>query len=305
MRFLAVLLVAIALCQGETIEVRLRPDVTLAADRATLGDLAELAGDPQMVAQLAPLTVLDLPGLGEHLVDARTVRQSLGRAAVGRLSVSGACRLRRAIHTITPDELSAAARATVQANGDELQVEVVRTSSALAVPAAASPPTLIATPLDKSEVGEIPFTVRAVSGTRELGRSLVTLRIDRFRTVPVAARDLRRGEKLSTIDVVMRKLPIRGKEGFLEGDSVPGHVARLDIVAGSPFTALNLLLPRVVRGGSQVTVQIHRAGFDLSSAGVALADGDTGDRIPVRRATDGLIITARITGPGAVTPAEP
>ena len=288
----------------DPVQVALRPEVTIVGEHATLGDVAELSGDEAAISQLSLLTILALPGLGEHLIDARTVRQALGRAATGRLVIRGACRVRRAVRTISSADLAAVAIAAVDPGGDEIQVAVVRPPAALAVPEDLTPPNLVATALDRASTGEIPFSVRALSGTRELGRSLVTLRIDRFRTVPVAARTIRRGETLTASDVVARKVAVRGNERYLDATLAVGQAARLDITAGAPFTALNLLAPRLVRGGSPVTVQVNRAGFQLASNGTALADGNAGDAIPVRRATDGQIITARITGPGEVTPAE-
>lgn len=287
---------------GAEVEARLRAEVSVASVRATLADVAELSGDAQAVADLAPLTVMDLPDLAERKVDARVVRQSLGHAAAGRLTVSGSCRLRRATRAVSPDMLIAAARDTVAADGDELRITVLRAPAALAVPDATTPPILLAAPLDRIRTGDIPFTVRVLEGTHEWGRALLTLRIERSRTVAVAARTLRRGETVGALDVQMHQIPVDAHADYLASEVAIGQTVRLPIEAGVPFTRLNLIPPRDVRGGAPVTVVVERAGFAVSGSGTALADGGIGETIQVRRASDGRVINARITAPGMVTP---
>jgi flagella basal body P-ring formation protein FlgA len=301
-RLLALLTVWILAATGAEVEARLRAEVSVTAARATLADIAELSGDVQAMADLAPLTVMDLPDLAERTVDARVVRQSLGRAATGRLTVSGTCRLRRATQAVSPEALIAAARSTVASDGDEVRITVLRTPAALAVPASASAPTLVAAPLDRARTGDIAFTVRVLDGTQEWGRALLTLRIERFRTVPVAARALRRGETVGPLDVQTRQVPVVAHAGYLDSAVAVGQNVRLPIDAGAPFTKLNLIPPREVHGGTPVTVVVERSGFTLSGGGIALADGGLGDTIQVRRTSDGRVITARVTAPGVVTP---
>lgn len=287
---------------GADVDIRLRPSVTLPAAQATLADIADISGDAQLASTLASLTIIDLPTLGEHCIDERTIRQSLGRTAVGRVTVSGKCQLRRATHVVSTEDLIAAARAAVSADGDTVHITVVKEPPALAIPASAQLPTLIAAPLDNARTGTIPFTIRILDNGRECARTLVTLRIERLRTVPVAARALRRGDILSALDVASCSIAVDAHSHYLSRDLALGQVVRLDMKEGAPFTTMSLIPSRDVRGGTSVVVTVGRSGFAVTGNGTALADGSTGDMIPVRRASDGRVINARITGPGQVTP---
>jgi flagella basal body P-ring formation protein FlgA len=72
-------------------------------------------------------------------------------------------------------------------------------------------------------------------------------------------------------------------------------VLRYDLATGTPIVPSALQVKRAVRGGTSVRLVARSDRFEISAPGIALADGDIGDRIQVRRIADGRTTQARIS----------
>lgn len=279
----------------------LRPVVSVANERATLGEVAELSGDAAMIAVIRDLSVVELPDLRERKLEAPDIRQAIGHGVGTSLLVSGATRVTRRGRTITDAEIVQAATAAVLAEGDELVVSTLRSSGALIIPDGGSAVTMIAQPLDQSRTGDIPFRVRLMRGEVELARALVSLRVVRHRQMLVAARMLRRGERLGVGDIRTERVAVnRAGTTALTQDHIIGHEARMDLAEGIPLTAAVIMLPPNVRAGQGIMMQVNTERFQLTAKGQALNDGHIGEVIYVRRETDGRTVRGKIIADGQV-----
>ncbi len=279
----------------------LRPVVSVANERATLGEVAELSGDAAMIAVIRDLSVVELPDLRERKLEAPDIRQAIGHGVGTSLLVSGATRVTRRGRTITDAEIVQAATAVVLAEGDELVVSTLRSSGALIIPDGGSAVTMIAQPLDQSRTGDIPFRVRLMRGEVELARALVSLRVVRHRQMLVAARMLRRGERLGVGDIRTERVAVnRAGTTALTQDHIIGHEARMDLAEGIPLTAAVIMLPPNVRAGQGIMMQVNTERFQLTAKGQALNDGHIGEVIYVRRETDGRTVRGKIIADGQV-----
>ena len=297
---LLLLMVFFPLAAGE-VTVVLRPVVSVANERATLGEVAELSGDAAMIAVIRDLSVVELPDLRERKLEAPDIRQAIGHGVGTSLLVSGATRVTRRGRTITDAEIVQAATAAVLAEGDELVVSTLRSSGALIIPDGCSAVTMIAQPLDQSRTGDIPFRVRLMRGEVELARALVSLRVVRHRQMLVAARMLRRGERLGVGDIRTERVAVnRAGTTALTQDHIIGHEARMDLAEGIPLTAAVIMLPPNVRAGQGIMMQVNTERFQLTAKGQALNDGHIGEVIYVRRETDGRTVRGKIIADGQV-----
>lgn len=297
---LLLLMVFFPLAAGE-VTVVLRPVVSVANERATLGEVAELSGDTAMIAVIRDLSVVELPDLRERKLEAPDIRQAIGHGVGTSLLVSGATRVTRRGRTITDAEIVQAATAAVLAEGDELVVSTLRSSGALIIPDGGSAVTMIAQPLDQSRTGDIPFRVRLMRGEVELARALVSLRVVRHRQMLVAARMLRRGERLGVGDIRTERVAVnRAGTTALTQDHIIGHEARMDLAEGIPLTAAVIMLPPNVRAGQGIMMQVNTERFQLTAKGQALNDGHIGEVIYVRRETDGRTVRGKIIADGQV-----
>lgn len=161
----------------------------------------------------------------------------------------------------------------------------------------------------------IPLEVAPTQGSREAGNIAVAVRCqgDRpwtiyhrayvgvVREVAVLATAVRAGTVLSAAEVTVEARDIAQLNGnYLTPEQAIGKPVR------KPLAAKTVLVPemftsiRLVKTGDQVTIRNNAAGFEVSMAGIALMDGERGQRIRVRNAQSGRVIQATVTGLGVV-----
>jgi flagella basal body P-ring formation protein FlgA len=286
---------------AETAIITLRETASVAADGATIGDLADIEAPPALRDILAAVAVQELPDLAPRSVEAGAVRALARRAApAALLTVRGSCRLVRAAQAIPAAELEAAARSAVQAALPGAVVAVTRAATALSVPAG-TPPDLVAEPLAAIVVGAVPLRVRVLRHGRELGRTLVVLQVSQDADQVVAARAIARGAVIDLADLRVERLPLRaGMETVADPDALAGSVAKADIAEGAPVLKRSVRPHPLVEGGQPVVLVYAHGDFALSAPATAMGDGVVGDQVNVRRETDGRMVLATVTGPGAV-----
>jgi flagella basal body P-ring formation protein FlgA len=180
-------------------------------------------------------------------------------------------------------------------------ISVLRSTGAVTVPAGGNEPVVVAEALDHARAGDIPFRIRVLRGDVELARSLITLRIVREREVLVAARGIRRGERLGPGDLRLQRMVLgRTATTTLSGEDIVGREARIDLAEGAPLVATVLTVPPDIRTGQTVELLVIAERFSLSSRGEALNDGVVGQIIAVRRAADGRTVRGTVLGEGRV-----
>lgn len=283
------------------VSVVLRPVVSVAGERATLGEVAELTGDPDMILVIRDLPVMELPDLREHQLEADEIRRAVGQGLGSSLVVTGVSRVSRRGRVIAEADLIAVATATITAEGDDLTITTMRSSGALTVPDGGAELVMRAQPLDNSRSGDIPFRIRVMRGEVEVARALVTLRVVRHRDMAVAVRTIRRGERIGPGDVrTERMLVSRTWTKSCSLEDLIGREARMDLAEGTPLTAAVVILPPTVRAGQEIVLLVTSERFRLTAKGQALNDGRLGEIIAVRRGSDGRTVRGTVIADGQV-----
>jgi flagellar basal body P-ring formation protein FlgA len=293
------LLVGSALTSAEIVAVHLHPEVSLAAASATLADLADLSGPPDLVAAIARVPVQTLSA-HPVLVDERLVRVAVGKRAP--IVVSGTCRVRQPVRTIAVNELVQAARSAMVPASDDAEVTLVRSSGPLAFGDDGQIPQLKAEPLDRGRVGEVPVRIRIMRDEHEVERGLVVLKIERFARVAILAADVARGALVGAGDVTLQRIPLTPLtlDAFRDLAQVVGRQAIRDLAAGQVLTPGLAIEPLAVRPGQAITLWFKSGTIELSAPGEALAGGHTGDVVMVRRLADDQRIRGQVSGVGRV-----
>ncbi len=294
-------LAALLPLSGGEVSVSLRPQVTLAAERATLGDVADMSGDAGLIAVLRDLPIMELPDLAQRHLEADEVRRAVGHGLGRSLAITGTCDLSRRGRQITEDELIATARATITSDGDQLNVTTLRSPGALVIPDGGAETHLDAVALDRARIGDIPIRVRVLRGEVELARALITMRVVRQRDLLVAARPIKRGERIGAGDLRQERVTLtHGWNEEVTSKELLGREARLDLAEGTPLTTRLTVQPPDVRVGQRVVLQVISERFQLTVQGEALNDGRIGEVIPVRRASDGRTVRGTVIAEGQV-----
>jgi flagella basal body P-ring formation protein FlgA len=280
-----------------SIAIRARSDI--AKPLATLGDVADIAGDPAIVARLSVVQIAELPTLTPVTVDARLVTAQATRAAApARLMISGTGLVARQPRVVDAAELETVAAATMPGAEHHL----LRSSGSLTIPAG-DDVRLLAEPIDAVATGDIPFRVRAMSSSgSELGRALVVLTVRWRENVMVATRDLRRGEQIGVDDVrrEMRSVDRSNRASVIDPALIVGSVARRDIRAGELLSPTLVASAPAVRSGSVITAIWPGRGFTIEMEATALANARSGEQVGVRRVLDGALLQGVAQADGTV-----
>ncbi len=293
----------LALVGVEPVQVIVRAEVSVSADHATLADVAELRGDQEIISVLAGLPIVQLPDLSVKTIDGLVITKAIGRSLGDRFRVQGSGTVVRQALSIDEATLTKAAESVITVDDDEVKISVLRHSGAVAIPAGGSEHTFVVDALDKQLIGDIPVRVRVLRGEREFARALITLRVERHRTVVVAARALRRGDVLTPGDLRLKRMALtsRFSSGIKDIATLVGQEVRMEVEEGSPLQINLVSLPPAVRAGQTIELVVTNKNFHVSGTAVALGSGAIGDVINVRRQADGHTVRARIEGLGVVT----
>lgn len=131
----------------------------------------------------------------------------------------------------------------------------------------------------------------------------VTVKLQVWRNVLVAARPLQRGDGLSAADVISQERDITALGyGYLETlQQVQGRSLARNLTAGTVLTPAALGGRRMVRAGDHVQMLARIRGIEVRAEGIALGSGDNGARLRVRNSSSGRVLDAMVSAPGEVT----
>jgi flagella basal body P-ring formation protein FlgA len=301
-RILVVLALVCPLAVAVEALVTIRPLTELPLPRATLGDVADIVAEEATTARLAAIPVAELATLTPQLVDGRLVRALATRAAAPAvLRVEGSGTVSRRARAFATADLAAAAAAILPADATW---ELVRAGAGITAPDSADL-RLVAEPLDPTAVGDVPYRVRAMAGPVEQGRSLVVLRVARWAGIVVATRAISRGQVVGPGDLAIERRAVDRANLMAVGlapDRLAGRVASRDLAAGAVITPDLLLVAPVIRAGAAVAAVWQGRGFAVELATTALGDARAGDRINLRRSSDGTVLhgTAQADGTAVI-----
>jgi flagellar basal body P-ring formation protein FlgA len=298
---LAAVPAAVSATAAEGLSVSIRDNTVLPATTATISAVADLAGDPALVAAAGGRVLVDVPAQGSLRIEPALIRVALGPDLGRTATVAGTGLLRRAQRAVPAADLLAAVHAAAAAGGGSTVVTALRPVADLVVPDDGEPPEIHAVPLDRRPDGAIAYRVVVRRGDAELARTLIHAAVQRTITVLVADRDLARGAVLTAGDVRSSEMPAGRAGPGPATDAVWAIGRRLDraLDAGAAIQAAALHPVAAVSGGDAVVVIWEGGRVRLTGSGTALASAGIGERITVRR-SDGATVHAVVTAPGVV-----
>ena len=144
------------------------------------------------------------------------------------------------------------------------------------------------------------ISVKVMCSTGSRWTIYVPVSIDIFDSVAVSTRNLQRGERISATDFVMKRTntSVIGQSFIDSQAAVIGMVVSRPVRSGSVIKAQDIKEPVVVSKGDTITLLANQGALQVSSEGVALANGRMGEQIRVQNARSRRVVDARVTGPG-------
>ena len=179
------------------------------------------------------------------------------------------------------------------------RVHVNRLDSRLRLTDCAQPLTM---ELDDPDLRGGNISVHTRCGSPRPWAIYVPARVSVYRPLPVAARSLNRGHRITEADVVV-ELRDTGelRQGFIsQTETAIGQELRRPLAAGDTFRMGILVEPLAVTRGDHVRLRAGTGPIAVITRGTALDNGRLGEQIRIRNNQSERVVKALITGPGEV-----
>ncbi|MBE0583499.1 MAG: flagellar basal body P-ring formation protein FlgA [Desulfofustis sp.] len=291
------------------LEVTFKPAAEVTGDSITIGDIAELSGDPELAAGLADQIVEPAPQPGQaQALDARTIINRLVRQNATLLNVlwQGAATITvsRASVTIDTEAILATIDDYLKDNRHRLpqaDIRFVPESPPLPINLPAGEISWQVIPSSPSIIGSSRITLIYSVDNRVRKNFSITGRIEAVAPVVIATKTLKYDELISAdaVSVEPRDLgQINNPTGVTE--LVVGSIVKRTIPSGSAIDTSAIEQPPVVRKGELVKIYITHKRMVLTATGIAKADGRKDEIIRVQNSSSNKLIYCRVDAPGVV-----
>ena len=123
-----------------------------------------------------------------------------------------------------------------------------------------------------------------------------------FREIPVAQRDLARGERINAGDITWESLNISQirQSYYTLSEQIIGQEVKRNIGRGSAFINSALDAPTLIKRGESVELQSALGGIQVIANGTALGDGRLGQKIRIKNNQSDRIVTGTVIASGKV-----
>ena len=125
--------------------------------------------------------------------------------------------------------------------------------------------------------------------------------------IVVPARDIMRGEVIGESDLTFAQVSATALPSttVTKFEALTGMQTRRLLRAGESLRPDDVRHPVVVTKGQTVTMNFSAPGVDLTAMGRAMSEGGVGDTVTVQNPASFRMVTAVVTGPGAVRASGP
>ena len=122
-----------------------------------------------------------------------------------------------------------------------------------------------------------------------------------FQEVAVLVGAAKAGTVLTANDIRVEKRDVSTLNGqFLSPERAVGRPLKKALPANTVLLPDFLTTIKAVKRGELVTIRNRSSGFEISMPGIAMSDGEVGQRIRVRNEQSGRVIQATVTASGVV-----
>ncbi|MDA1098927.1 MAG: flagellar basal body P-ring formation chaperone FlgA [Proteobacteria bacterium] len=293
-------LVAFSLTQAALGQVRLRSQANIDSDAVTLGDLFTGVGD------LAALEIGPAPAPGgsavynaDHLIAIARSHDLTWRPAG---SVSRAV-VRRGGEMVDRTEVIELLRREFRQAGaaGRIDIRLNRLGHDVLRPQQGDALRIDELSYD-SNGGPFSAYLQSDSTTGASQGWLLRGRVDFVARVPVASRDIRKGQKITSADFKWMELSLRllASDIVEHPDQMVGLAAKRNLRQNQPIKQSNLRIPIMIAKGSMVTITLNSGGISLIGTGRALEDGSLGESIRIMNVQSKRSLDASVIAPDHV-----
>ena len=158
------------------------------------------------------------------------------------------------------------------------------------------------TPSRPGIIGSSSFSIFFRVDDKPAGNCVVRGKLEAIADIPVASVTLHKGDIITEDKfTVERKAVAKLDKPILTGDQVIGMQVTRTISAGRAIDDSSLALPPIIKEGELVKILAAKGQLQISTNGLAKADGRLGEIIRVKNISSNKLIYGRVDGPGIVS----
>ena len=204
----------------------------------------------------------------------------------------------RGTQTVSPEAIADAARQLLK---KQLQADDSVVVTPLQMPQEQILPAgrLALTPLLRGEINQVvPVVVQLSVDGNAVGAVVLTMRVDRYQQVVVAARPIRRLAAITPEDLRVEKRLVSGLPAgpLARVEEANGFVASREIRGGEVLSTKLIQLPALVKRGEIVTLIVEGEGVVVTARGQAKEEGQRGQLIRVMNLSSKKELYGRVEG---------
>jgi flagellar basal body P-ring formation protein FlgA len=294
--------------QAASIRITGRKAVTISQSKILLSDVADvesaLSKDDETVIALKKIEIAKSPLPGqETTLAANQVLDKLQQAGVALSQVvyvlPRVIKINRASRVVTLQEVETAIKQALLSIGRDVSIRGINYQGSVHVTPQVEK--IVAEQFINGKPSQMAFIIRNLTSEGEESNFEVTVQIDEWANIPIASRQLKRGNTISPGDIMMAKLNISAlpTDTFQQLNEVVGQEVVNDISYGETFRKGRLAKPILVSAGSQV--MIYKIGvLEASATGTALEAGAIGQEIKVRNDSSKKVILGKVLSDGNI-----
>jgi len=290
---------AAALADQAKVKIVGREEAIVTTDTTRLSDLAEItSADPnsdEVVIGLQKLILVNSPQPGQQSalsalqIINRIREEGVNLEQVG-YSFPKMVKIIRASRPLESDELARVMADFMSRSGREVTVRNVYFKNQVAV--APGEVSFELEPYDTGRAGRQGFNIIGhVNGAPDVHFS-AEAELDEWKELPVASRQVLRGEIVGAEDVVRARINLTalGRDTAINERDIVGMEASRTINPGEPFGTSKLVVPPIITNGSKVTMVYKGELFEATASGIAMENAIPGQSIKVRNDTSKKVV---------------
>jgi len=291
------------------VSVHFKARAEVSGQRIVLADIADIqpAGSATEALGQLPITSSPAPGRTKELYVTTVINGLRNRPEAADVDWQGSQTIvveRQAV-TLSPEQMQAMIAAYLKENSSilpkaEIRFSSVRAPEAMVLPAGTL--TWKITPSRPGIIGSTNFVIALSVDDKPAGNCTLRGRLEVTAEVLTAASTLHKGDFLTEENVVLQRQDISNIDNplFVKEDFLGRQVART-VTTGSILKSDYIVLPPVIKDGEMVKIIARKGSLQLSTNGLARAEGRLGETIAVKNISSNKMIHGRVDGPGMVS----
>ena len=291
------------------ISINFQAKAVVAGPRIVLADIAVITpggSETEAIGRL-PVAAAPAPGKTKEFYVVSVINSLRNRPEVADVDWQGSQTIvvERKGNSLGKEQVQEMIAAYLKENSAQLPKAEVRFTSLRAPEELTLPAGKLSwkiTPSRPGIMGSTSFTIALFVDGKAAGNCVVRGRLEVVAEVVTAATTLHKGDVLTDANLVLQSRDIGDLEHpLLAKEEIIGKQVARTVNAGVVLKPEHIVLPPVIKDGEMVKIFARKGSLQLSTSGLAKAEGRLGETIPVKNISSNKMIHCRVDGPGMVS----